>query len=339
MKHRDYFSLCAKRLSGEISTEEDTDLDKWLSRSPENRKRMEEMTAAWRMSEPGSLPVTPDAASGWRVLERSLGLDRPAPEPGRVKRFVGSLREALLHGRGFRATAVSFASLLLIVSSLWLLGHRTSEPRLLTAATSNRQKIEVILPDGSRVRLNSGSAIQYPEKFSADARKIELSGEAFFDVAHDGRTFVVTTGNASATVLGTRFNLWAREGRTRLIVQDGKVALESGRTTGRAVLTRNQMCGVDRDGRLGGTEPADADRLLGWLKGRLVFDRTPVPEVLSEIGRTFDVIVDLDDAGLASRTVTADFEHPSLETVLSSLCLTLNAKVRRDSGKFVLYTG
>lgn len=339
MKNRDHFSLCAKRLSGEISAEENAALDEWLALSPDNRKRMEEMTAAWRVSEPGPLPVKPDAVSGWRVLEQSLGLaSAPATVRSRTVRNRPAWLSFIQAPRARIAWACLGLSALALISFLTLQTRTFSDPiRILESP--NRQRLEVVLSDGSRVRLNSGSRLSYPARFTGDERTVSLSGQAFFDVAHGSKPFVVVTADAKATVLGTRFDVRAREGATRLVVQQGRVAFSSKRPDGTVILTRNRMSRSCPDGGVSEPESVDADHLLGWLDGKLVFDRAPVPEVLAEIGRTFDVTVDLDDAALAKRTVTADFEHPSLETVLSSLCLSLDASFTRTAGRYVIRKG
>ncbi len=336
MKHWDYFSLCAKRLSGEISAEENAALDEWLSLSPDNRKRMEEITAAWRLSEPGSLPVTPDAESGWRVLEQSLGL---ASAPATVRSRTVGIRPAWLSFLQAPRTRAAWACLglsVLALFSFWALRTRTFSDPVRILESANRQRLEVVLSDGSRIRLNSGSRLSYPARFTGKERKVTLSGQAFFDVAHGSKPFVVATADAKTTVLGTRFDVWAREGATRLVVQQGRVAFSSGSGNGTVILTRNRMSRSCPDGSVSEPESVDADRMLGWLEGRMVFDRAPVSEVLAELKRTLDVTVILEDADLASRTVTAEFDKPAAETVLSSLCLSLGASFTKTNGRYVI---
>lgn len=72
------------------------------------------------------------------------------------------------------------------------------------------------------------------------------------------------------------------------------------------------------------------EHLLGWLKDRLVFEKTSLGEILDELERYYDISVKSMDPELDQKTITATFEDESIETVLASLCLTLNAKFEYD---------
>ena len=110
-----------------------------------------------------------------------------------------------------RAAAV----LLLVFSGGYVAHQRTYEAisdRLTAVHVPNGQRIEITLPDGSRVWLNSGARIEYPVVFKKNLRSVKLSGEALFDVSRDTRRpFVVETFACKVEVLGTRFNVNADE--------------------------------------------------------------------------------------------------------------------------------
>ena len=73
--------------------------------------------------------------------------------------------------------------------------------------TTNGQKGTFVLGDGTRIRLNSASVIQFPEKFIGDTRQVKLRGEAWFEVSENPeKPFQILTGGISTTVLGTTFN-------------------------------------------------------------------------------------------------------------------------------------
>jgi transmembrane sensor len=167
-------------------------------------------------------------------------------------------------------------------------------------------------------------------------RKVTVNGEAFFDVKHGDKPFVVSTGEARITDLGTRFDVWARDHRTRVVVEEGLVRLDRSGSEAGVILAKDQISSI-ADGRVPeAPSTVNAERMLGWLSGRLVFDRTPFSEIIGELERTFNVHVALADTGLARKTVTADFRNPSLETVLASLCMTMNAKYRVASGHYII---
>jgi transmembrane sensor len=336
MKQSDYLSLCARSLSGELSEEEKRKLETWLALAPENRDLMDRVARTWRRTEPQSPPLKPDAESGWRFLEHSLGL-APVADNARKSASHGIFtRIPALGNRKVRTAAVSFASIALVIAAAWVLKSWAPGPNMKTVVTANRERIEVVLSDGSRVRLNSGSSLKYPDRFSGSARQVDLTGEAFFDISHDVKPFIVMTGNARTTVLGTRFNVWSRDDQTRLVVEQGRVRFESRRFDHAVILDRGQASRVVGEAPASPGVPVNTERLLGWLQGRLVFDKTPVPEIIRELERTFGASIEVQGSELARRTVTAEFDKPSLDTVLSSLCLTLNAQYRLISGQYVI---
>ena len=145
--------------------------------------------------------------------------------PG-VDAMADGMREAVwadvrsrIRRRGIRMRIVRYAAAAAVMAGVvcgsWFMGGRRTESRLVAAAqpvsvsTPLGVKSDVVLPDGSRVRLNGGTRIVYPALFG-DERRVEVDGEAYFEVEHDARRpFVVVTGQVVSTVLGTTFNVHA----------------------------------------------------------------------------------------------------------------------------------
>ena len=342
MKHWDYFSLCSKRLSGEISAEENAVLDEWLSLSPRqpeadggNNGRLATVGARFPPGDPGrGIRMAGSGAVARPGLCSCHGPLPDSPEPAGLARPFFMRPGPGSHGH---ASDCPFWHCFLFDPANPDL-QRPGPDSGIREPPETRGRSVGRFADPPEQRL----AALHPARFTGEERKVTLSGQAFFDVAHGyGPTSSWPRLMPATTVLGTRVSTCG-PGRAA----PGSSSSRAGwhflpeAAGGTVILTRNRMsCGRSGRQRVRSRNRWTSDRLLGWLEGRLVFDRAPVPEVLAEIGRTFDVTVDLDDAALAKRTVTADFEHPNLETVLSSLCLTLNAKVRKDSGKYILYTG
>jgi transmembrane sensor len=336
MKQHKYLSLCARSLSGDITPEEKHKLETWLALNPENRNLMDRIARVWSLTDPLQPPVKPDADNGWRLLEESLGIATGTGEDRRIRNpRIAAWLPSLANPR-IRTATLSFASVALVLVAAWIWKSQSPGSVFKTAVTANREKIEIVLSDGSRVRMNSGSSLKYPDRFTGTERRVDLSGEAFFDVAHDGKPFVVMTDNAKTTVLGTCFNVWSRDNQTRIIVKQGRVQFESRRFDHAMILNRGQSSRAEGDMPTAAPVSVNTERLLGWLRGRLVFDKTPVPEIIGELERTFGASIELKGPDLARKTVTAEFDKPSFEAVLSSLCLTLNAEYRLISGHYVI---
>ncbi|MFQ5640645.1 MAG: FecR family protein, partial [bacterium] len=82
--------------------------------------------------------------------------------------------------------------------------------------------------------------------------------------------------------------------------------------------------------------PVVSELLLDWLHGGLVFDHTPLSEIVAELQRFYDVPIELENAALSEYTITGTFRDKPLATVLTSICLTLNLRHSFVDGKYVI---
>ena len=144
------------------------------------------------------------------------GVDAMADE---MREVVWADVRLRIRRRGLRMRIARYAAaaavMVGVICGSWFMGGLRVENRLVAEAhpvvisTPRGVKSDVILPDGSRVRLNGGTRIVYLTLFG-DQRRVEVDGEAYFEVEHDARRpFVVVTGEVSSTVLGTTFNVHA----------------------------------------------------------------------------------------------------------------------------------
>ena len=193
----------------------------------------------------------------------------------------------------------------------------------------------VNLADGTVVRLNAGSRLRWRTGLDGEIRDVSLRGQGYFEVAEDDRPFVVNTENARIRVWGTEFEVWTRNQTTRVTVRGGRVSLSGKNGSDRIFLTRNQS-GRMIGGRIQAAETVDADELLGWLDGRLVFKQQPLSEVILDLEQIFGVALNLKESRLGKRRVTASFEHIDLEIVLSEICLALNLEYVTDGNQTTL---
>ncbi len=105
------------------------------------------------------------------------------------------------------------------------------QPKLYSIQVPFAKEINVVLPDGSKVWVNAGSRISFPEFFAGDTREVQLEGEAFFDVAHDeSKPFIVKTGRMTTQVYGTRFlvSAYSDAASSRVSLVEGSVGITAG---------------------------------------------------------------------------------------------------------------
>ncbi|GAB3664832.1 hypothetical protein GCM10028791_40530 [Echinicola sediminis] len=178
-------------------------------------------------------------------------------------------------------------------------------------------KKSVSLPDGSRVILNAGSSISYPEEFGA-SREIELKGQAFFDVKRDpSRPFIVKSGDLQTTVLGTSFDVKAYEDQDQLhvAVVTGKVKVATGNGI-ETHITPREATFYNSKTREVKKEIYDYETLIGWKDKILKFQDAQYPEVFNRLSNWYNVSFVFEKGVLLKGDYTGRFEDQSLKNVL-----------------------
>ncbi|HJF71629.1 MAG TPA: DUF4974 domain-containing protein [Butyricimonas virosa] len=148
---------------------------------------------------------------------------------------------------------------------------------------------QVVLADGTKVWLNSASRLIYPQAFMGKERRVVLSGEAFFDVAHDAeRPFIVETSRMNVKVLGTRFNVndYADNEEVSTTLVNGSVEIVSGDQRAFRLVPGEQAYGKENE-----LEKREVNVRLysSWIDGKFLFNNTELEEIAKQISRWYDV--------------------------------------------------
>lgn len=205
-------------------------------------------------------------------------------------------------------------------------------------ATTQGQQLATVLPDGSHITLAPQSQVRYSVD-NHGARLITLSGRAYFSVTHDPhRPFTVQTGAVHTQVLGTTFDVrhYPDDSTVQIVVVEGRVAARGREGRGAPVLL---VAGTE--GRL-----TDSTALIvtnrktedteAWMRGRLVFDDTPVAEMLRTLQRWYGYEFRLTDSTLAQRQVTTMFSIGDTTRTLARLKTLLDVTMRFEGSVIVL---
>lgn len=188
-------------------------------------------------------------------------------------------------------------------------------------------KGDVLLPDGSRVRLNSASSLRCPDRFAAESRVVELSGEGFFEVVSDPDwpLYVKTPKGVTVKVTGTKFNVCAYEDdeALKLTLVEGNVTLIHD-TSDRHFDVRPNEEMVFYSGRK--VQPlkksVDVQPAIVWKDGILLFENARMDGVVKKLERWYGVSITVLDPAILSMQFTASFESESLSQVLQLLKIT-----------------
>lgn len=164
-----------------------------------------------------------------------------------------------------------------------------SVPQYNTVTVPEGSTFTLTLSDGTQVTLNSSSVFRYPVAFRGD-RCVELIGEAFFDVTHNGTSFMVKVDDKEVKVLGTRFNVSGYSERDMVTtLVEGKVEVKSG---GRSKLLQpGEQATVDENKGSISVAKVDTELYTSWITGKYDFTQTPLSTILSQLALWYGVKV------------------------------------------------
>lgn len=193
----------------------------------------------------------------------------------------------------------------------------------------------VELPDGSQVWLNSDSEISFPARFDSSARLVSLKGEAYFKVVKDSHRpmFIECRDDILVKVTGTEFNITSYENDDsfNLLLVSGELTVEDrSRERIYSVKPSQQLTLYDdRVMKPVRTTPVVED-MTAWKDGKLIFDDTPMPEVIKRLERWFGIRIILEDESLLDDRFTATFTSESVTRVFDILKLSSSVDYELD---------
>lgn len=169
-----------------------------------------------------------------------------------------------------------------------------------TISTPRGGQYQVVLPDGTRVWLNAVTSLRFPASFTGNERRVELTGEAYFEVAKNDRMpFKISLsalpgaqGGTQVEVLGTHFNVKAYndEAAIKTTLLEGSVKMSNAK--GQYLMKPGQQTRVGKDGKMSLNEDADVDEAVAWKNGRFQFNEADVETVMRDIARWYDVTIE-----------------------------------------------
>ena len=200
----------------------------------------------------------------------------------------------------------------------------------------------IVLSDGSKVLLNTGSHLSYPPEFNRHSREVQLVGEAYFDIHSDSkRPFIVHAGKVRTVVLGTAFDIKAFPGQKNVVVTvtHGKVRVENAQRT-LGVLTRNEQLTVDDKAEQAGKQLVKTEEVMSWKAEDVLFDDMPVSEAVAELQKRFGIGIRLQNPDLGNCRVTASFlHHETPEEIIKVLCGINRMQYRMETNNNIVLTG
>ncbi len=228
-----------------------------------------------------------------------------------------------IHKKDRRLTLYSFRKyaavivFLLTLGGGYFLGHynfKNEKDTYTTIACAYGDKTSMVLPDSSKVWLNSGSTLRFNNNFQKSKREVFLEGEAYFSVVKDKtRPFRVSTPDASVEVLGTEFNLKAykEEDQVSATLISGKINFAS--SLKKTTLLPSQKLVYNKDSQKTTVyKLSDSYPEIEWKDGRMVFRNESLESLELKLERWFDVDITFADDAVKKQCFTGSLERESI---------------------------
>jgi transmembrane sensor len=159
-----------------------------------------------------------------------------------------------------------------------------------TMATPKGRQFQLMLPDGSKVWLNAASSIKYPTVFTGNERKVEVTGEAYFEVVKNSAPFRVKINEETEIeVLGTHFNVnsYENEESVNTTLLEGSVLVKN--NSGKLVLRQGQQARVAGSEKIKLVTDVDVEKVMAWKNGVFNFQDATLEEVMRQLERWYDI--------------------------------------------------
>lgn len=190
-----------------------------------------------------------------------------------------------------------------------------------TLSTGYGETYSTVLADGTKVWLNSSSSIKFPVAFTNPERKVEITGEAYFEVAKDpAKKFIVTSNDLSTEVIGTHFNIngYRDEAAVKVTLFEGSVRVSAQNTPGSRVLKPGQQAQLKTD-HLSVINDINTDEVIAWKEGLFHFESANLTTILRQFARWYNIEIIYQVPASNEKFFIMMSRNTTLSNVLKSL--------------------
>ncbi len=317
--------LIIRLLAGEASPQEKQLVGQWLEESEENKALYNELTDIWLSS------GVADNTDNYDV-EEAVNRFRE-----KIRQTAGSKIKRIKFFEVLKYAAVILLFLGLPVSYYFGTQSISSDQTMTTISCAYGDRSSVVLPDSSRVWLNSGSKLTFNSNFTND-RKVELVGEAFFSVSKDkSHPFVVKAADINIKVLGTEFNVKAYADENIVSTTLIKGAVEVNSKNEITSLKPDQRLTFDKSSQnIQVQDLANTSIDTEWREGRFVFNNESLAELKPKLERWFDCDIVFGDKDVQSRRFTGVLQRESILEAISYFDLSNYVTCKIEGNKIII---
>jgi len=285
------------------------------------------------------ITATPEKLKEFREYERFWEqVHKPTEDVLASLAGVKATIKSYKRRRAWRFVSAATAAAVMVVVVMFRIHTKTSDPLAPEAVIQEYVvnvpaggRTDIALPDGTKVMLNAGSRLSYTSEFNKTTRDVFLSGEGYFEVAHDKeKPFNVNTSKCVVMVLGTKFDISAYEqdDETFTALVEGSVLFKAGEDE--ALVSPGELVTIGDKGIV--KEVVDVRDYCGWTTGIIKYNNIPFSSLLKRLEREYDTHLILEDKSLGDRTIRVSFsKSDSVDTILKVLSDILPINIRKGN--------
>lgn len=316
-----YIELLEKYMQGLTSPEEEKELLHWMQNDSEARRTIH----AYYEKRWNTLPKTDIPAELQHKMLMNIKQNiRKDLEKNNNGKYIGIGKTIVWRDIMRYAAAVLITFAVSAFSAYYYYSYTNNDEKNFVVYADKGQRSNLILPDGTKVWLNSGSRLEYNNKYGKEERKVKLTGEAYFEVSKDKEhRFLVNTGIMDIEALGTAFNVQAYpdENRITTTLVEGKVRVN---TPGKeAILSPNQQASYSKaNGMMTVNNIRNVEYANGWINGEFSFNGASLEEIARELSRMYNMEIKFKSNDIKKLHFTGVIKNNSLTNVLEIISLT-----------------
>jgi ferric-dicitrate binding protein FerR (iron transport regulator) len=347
--------IITRVLDGSATSDDYKHLTGWVKQNSENEKEFANYESLWLALDIIANKEKFSLEQGYKKIIRKQN----------QKVNSKNVRTILLHRWKIAASILIVVGISSLAFWIGKQHNNSSAISFYELSTPKGSKSQLVLPDGTKILLNAGSKLRYPNKFRNNLREVYLEGEGYFDVTKDAkRPFIVHTSDINIRVLGTVFNVksYPNEGTIEATLISGKVLIESKlknadkiaqllpnqkvtflKKTGKILLNDNEqeqmdkiIAGKERDNQSGKiifTEKVNTAIYTAWKDNLLVFDNETFESIALKLERRYGAIIRFDDNEMKNYRFSGTFPEISIDRALNALQFAspFHYKIKGDS--------
>lgn len=302
------------------------DPDEWEQASPETKKDFAKYQKIWDGTADVSMLRKFDADKAWDKVDSKLEAKK--------------VRARKLTNLAYAVSGMA-ASLLIFVGLNFYTNLFSGTYATVSMSTTYGSRSELVLPDGSVVKLNAGSSLEYHYNKNQKIRNVDFSGEAFFEVAKTHQPFVIHTPDGlNVKVLGTKFNLtsYPEDRYTQTSLIEGSVEMSHSGTAS-LILKPGQIASFDKKSNVMKFTEGEVNQNLGWMQNKLYMENMSLQEVCTRLERWYDVQIVLSNKTMGENIhYTGVLKEQTVLDVLNAMCQLSTIKYE-IKGKDILISG